>query len=273
MRKFLLIIGILIYAMSVQAQEANVATSVGPNRVKLSEKLLKKCEKLMADAQWYLKRKEFGRAKEKLTELIEINPKDAQAKVLLEQCEEYVVQYGESSDKKPKKFTFGLTVGADLFKLNYGIHIGLAARYGHYTDLINVTAGLEFEVHQSYRGRADVLEDYTSSVTIGGQAILPVLVKFNVAKINDVTRFYTGAGAEFGVKVYAKNINISSFIGDSSVDLMNGSTVAGLLQVGVMARHYDVGLYYRHYFNDLVNKKFPSYQENDRIGVTATYYF
>ena len=275
MLRKLFIAGALLFGiMSVQAQENNGVMLIGHSAVKLSEKQLKKCEALMKDAQWYLKRKEFGKAKEKLRELVAINPKDAQAKVLLDQCEKNTAQYGESADKKPNKFSLGITAGMDFFKLNYGIHFGLAARYGHYTDLVNITAGLEFEVHQSYHGRDDVLETVGNNVTLGGQAIIPVLVKFNLVKVTNATRFYAGAGAELGIKLYAKDINDYSFVASSSkVPLMNPTTIAGLVQVGITGRHFDAGIYYRHYFTDLVNRKFPSYQESERIGFSATYYF
>lgn len=270
-KKILLMGALLLGSMSLQAQEVNETISAGPSTVKLSEKQLKKCERLMKDAQWYFKRKEFGKAKEKLDELVAINPKDAQAKVLIEQCEQNAVTYGVSADEKPNKFSFGLTVGMDFFKLNYGVHVGFTARYGHYTDLVNVTAGVEYEAQQSYHGRKGYLEDYTRSVTIGGQLIIPVLVKFNFAKCSKTTRFYTGVGAEAGLKLYTKDFNVYAY--NPSIPMMNSETIAGLVQVGVTSRHFDVGLYYRRYFNDLVNKEFPAYQENDRVGFTATYFF
>ena len=272
MIKKILLIGVLLLgSMSLQAQEVNETKMAGASTVKLSEKLLRKCDKLMEDAQWYLKRKEFGKAKAKLEELLAINPKDAQAKVLLEQCEQNAVTYGESADEKPNKFSFGLTVGMDFFKLNYGVHVGFTARYGHYTDLVNVTAGVEYEAQQSYHGRGEFMGEYDSSVTLGGQLIIPVLVKFNLAKCTETTRFYAGAGAEAGLKLYTKDFNVYTY--NPSLPIMNSTTVAGLVQVGVTGRHFDVGLYYRRYFNNLVNDKFKDYQENDRVGFTATYYF
>lgn len=243
----------------------------------LSEKLLKKCESLKKEAQWYIKRMEFGKAKDKLNEILTINPADAQAKILLAQCEQNSVQYGESKERKPNKLSFGATIGADFFKKNYGLHLGFVARYGHYTDLVNVTAGLEFELHQSYHGRKGFLEDYSRAVSIGSQLVVPVLVKFNALKCTENTRLYAGIGPELGVKLYAKNANNDmSFIyngGDRTTALMNSTTVAGLLQVGVTSRHFDVGVYYRHYITDLINDSFSSYQENSRIGFSATYYF
>lgn len=241
----------------------------------LSEAKLKKCEALIKDAQWYIKKKEFGKAKNKLNQLLAINPQDSQAKVLLQQCEENTAIYGESAEKAPNKFSFGVTAGMDFFKVNYGIHFGFTLRYGHFTDLVNVTAGAEFEVHQAYKGQEDdIFEGYDEKITLGGQIIIPLLAKFNIAKITDKTRFYAGAGGEFGLKLYAKDINTGwIYHNQASIPMMNSSTVSGLVQVGVTARHFDVGIYYKHFFNDLVNEEFPKYQENDRIGFSATYYF
>ena len=248
--------------------------SAGLSTVNLSEKLLKKCERLMKDAQWYIKRKEFGKAKEKLSELVVINPKDAQAAVLLAQCEEHSVKYRKSSDEKSNKFSFGMSAGMDFYKLNYGIHFGFAARYGHYTDFLNVTSGLGFEVQQSYHGRGDILDSFGRSVTLGGQLYIPVLAKFNIAKVTDKTRFYVGAGTEFGLKLYAKDINDYSVVASSSKSSMiNNMTIAGLVQTGITGHHFDVGVYYRHYFTDLVSSRFHSYQENERIGFIVTYFF
>lgn len=82
----------------VQAQESSdgiMLINEAPATT-LSEKDMNKCVALIKDAQWYMKRKEFGKAKAKLEELLAINPNDAQAKVLLEQCKESAAQYGES---------------------------------------------------------------------------------------------------------------------------------------------------------------------------------
>ena len=108
MRKLFIVGALLLGAMSVQAQDNAAVVKTEKSTVKLSDKLLKKCEALMKDAQWYLKHKEFGKAKEKLAEIVAINPKDVQAKVLLEQCEQNTVQYGESAEKKPNKWSLGI---------------------------------------------------------------------------------------------------------------------------------------------------------------------
>ncbi len=249
--------------------------SEGQTVTNISDAQLKKCETLMKDAQWYIKKKEFGKAKDKLNQLLTINPHDAQANILLKQCEENSIIYGESAEKAPNKLSFGLSAGMDFFKINYGIHFGFALRYGHFTDLVNAYMGIEFEVHQAYKGQeGEVFEGYDKNITIGGQIIIPLLAKFNIAKITDKTRFYVGAGGEFGLKLYAKDINTGGiYHSKMSIPLMNSSTVSGLIQTGITARHFDIGIYYKHFFNDLVNKEFPKYQENDRIGLTATYYF
>ncbi len=265
MFKKLFIVGaLLLGAMSVQAQDNTDVVTTEKSTVKLSERQLRKCEALMKDAQWYLKHKEFGKAKEKLTELVAINPKDAQAKVLLEQCEQNTVQYGESAEKTPNKWSIGVTGGADFFDDNFGVHFGLAVRYGHYTDLVNATGSVEYQLHQG----------------IGGQIIIPLMAKFNVVKVTDASRFYAGVGVEGGINLYSKEIGEEiGFIYTDALKIMKGSgTVAGLVQVGVTGRHFDVGVYYRRYFTDLV-QKYVSFNEingmygNDRIGVSATYYF
>ena len=264
MRKLFIVGVLLLGAMSVQAQENAAVVKTEKSTVKLSDKLLKKCEALMKDAQWYLKHKEFGKAKEKLAEIVAINPKDVQAKVLLEQCEQNTVQYGESAEKKPNKWSLGISGGADFLSGNFGVHFGLTARYGHYTDLVNATGGVEYQLHQG----------------IGGQIIVPLMAKFNVLKVTEASRFYVGAGVEGGLNIYSREIGDEvGFIYSEAIKMMKGSgTVAGLVQVGVTGRHFDVGVYYRHYFTDLVEKNISINEinekyGNDRIGVSATYYF
>lgn len=262
--------------LSIQAQndtDAGIMLINEDSGTSLSESQLRKCESLMKDAQWYIKRKEFGRAKSKLIELLTINPNDNQAKVLLKQCKDYTSTYGESAEQKPTKFTLGAVLGTDLFEKNYGIYLGVTAKYGSFKDLMNITGGLLFAIQQSYHGRADVLENYTRAVTLGGQIIIPVTFQFNLIEVTKDMRFYAGPGAEFGLKLYAKNIKNQGWTGTRKYQLMNNSTISGLLKVGIAGRHFDAGIYYKHYITDFVNDNFPSYQENSRIGLSAAYYF
>ena len=236
----------------------------------LSEKDLNKCVSLMKDAQWYVKRKEFGKAKAKLEELLAINPNDAQAKVLLEQCKEGATQYGESAEKKPSKVAFGAEAGADFFEKIYGIHLGVTMRYGRYTDMFNLTAGVDFILHQSYKAY-DYLE-YTRSISLGGQIAVPVMAQFNVLKCTETTRFYVGVGPEFAIKLYGKDVNEGGG-STKKTSLMSSSSVAGMVKVGVTGNHFDAGIYYKHYVTDLIPDEHKAYQENGRIGFNVAYYF
>ncbi len=277
MKKVLLFLALMtITTMPIDAQnnaESGIMLINEVSETALSEAQLRKCENLMKDAQWYIKRKEFGKAKSKLTELLAINPKDQQAKVLLDQCKDFTTEYGESAAQRPTKFTLGAVIGADFFEKNYGIHFGLTARYGGPLDLINVTGGLELAIQQSYHGRADVLEGYTRALTLGGQIVIPVAVQFNLVEVKKGMHFYVGPGAEFGLKLYAKDIESQGWTGTRNYQLMNNTTISGLIKAGIAGRHLDAGIYYKHYLTDLVNKNFPSYQENSRIGFAVAYYF
>ena len=236
----------------------------------LSEAQLRKCENLMKDAQWYIKRKEFGKAKSKLTELLTINPNDKQAKVLLDQCKDFTSEYGESATQKPTKFTFGLIGGADFGELNFGIHAGFSVKYGHYTDLVNFNSGLEILHLQSYKGRHF---EYTRSITLGTLLEIPMMAKFNVMKVKDKASIYAGAGAILEYAILNRKDDSNYITGKKEQKYLNSVSVPGLIQAGISSRYFDVGIYYRHYFTDLVNDYFPSYQEKGRIGFSAAYYF
>lgn len=275
MRKLLLILLLSVgYSMAVHADENDGIMLINDTpTVTVNETTSKKSENLMKDAQWYLKRKEFAKAKSKLEALLVLDSNNAQAKVLLEKCNEEIAKSGdESINNNGKKFAMGAEIGADFFKLNFGIHIGMTMRYGRYTDLFNLTAGVDFIIHQSYKSR-DYF-DYTSSFTLGGQLAVPVLAQFNVLKCTENSRFYIGTGPEFAVKLYGKDLNFGgSYQSKNKVTLLESSTVAGLVRIGVAARHLDVGVYYKHYFTDIVPDAHPAFQENDRVGFNVAYYF
>lgn len=179
---------------------------------------------------------------------------------------------GVSSQEKVKRFAGGMELGGDFGSRSFGLHIGGTFRYGHYTDLFNFTAGVNFNLNQTYHGQEEVLEYFTRASTIGGQIVIPVVAKFNVLKCTDVTRFYAGTGAEAGFRLYAKDL-YTGLESEGTTPVMNKFTVAGLVQVGVMGKNFDAGIYYKHYINELVNDKFPEYQQNARFGINLAYYF
>ncbi|MBQ7941930.1 MAG: hypothetical protein IJ328_05935 [Muribaculaceae bacterium] len=182
-----------------------------------------------------------------------------------------VVVVNAQEENELKRFAGGFELGGDFGSKNYGLHIGATMRYGHYKNLFNLTAGINFNLNQSYHGREDVLKEYTRAVTLGGQLAIPVVAKFNILKCTEQARFYAGAGAEAAFTIYTKDVVVG--IGNKTDSMINNYTTATLVQVGVTGARFDAGIYYKHYLNDLVNSKFPSYQENSRIGVSLAYYF
>ena len=170
-----------------------------------------------------------------------------------------------------KKFAGGFELGSDFGSRIFGIHVGGTARYGHYSNLFNLTAGINFNLNQAYHGQDEGIEYHARASTIGGQLTIPVIAKFNVLKCTERTRFYVGAGAEAGFKIYAKDLYFDWDYKYYSV--MNEFSIAGLLQAGVAGARFDAGIYYKHYFNDLVHDKFPGYQQRGRIGFNLAYYF
>ncbi len=274
MKRILFILLIITANVTLaQAQNEDIALISETAKTHISGSDAKKCASLMKDAQWYFKRKEFGKAKEKLNAILAINPTDQQAKVLLAQCGENSNLYGESASREKNKLSFGLIIGLDMLSKHLGTHIGVTMRYGHYTDFFNATAGAELIFHQSKKDYEGIFRSYDDKITLGGQIIVPVMAKFNLLKCTEDTRLYAGAGAEFGLKLYSKDIKLTGIYNGATKGFINSNTTAGLIQVGVTGRHFDLGIYYRHYFNDLVNDFFKAYQENDRIGINAAYYF
>lgn len=238
--------------------------SIAEEKLKLEKKSLG----LVKDSEWYYIRKQYRKSKELLSKAVSLNENNEQAKDLLAECDEKLAKDGDGSPFN--KISFGIVGGMDFLAQNFGWHVGVGAKYGFYRDLVNVTLGLEYHQHLAYTNKYDIGKSGTD--LLGSQLTVPVLVKFNLIDMSNSCRFYVGAGAEYGLRLTTRDYYTGTFRPSDSKAL-NSSTIAGLISLGIAMRHFDVGLYYKGYFKDIVVPPYFSYMENNRMGVNIAYYF
>ena len=168
------------------------------------------------------------------------------------------------------RFSFGVAGGMDFLSVNFASHIGLSVKYGYYRDFVNVVLGVEYNQHFAYENRYDFEENGID--VIGSQIAIPLWVKLNLVDVSNSCRFYVGAGAEYGIRLTARQ-NYTGRYYPTDMIAMPSSSIAGLVHLGLTMRHVDVGLYYKGYFDDIVLPPYFYYMENSRVGFNVAYYF
>lgn len=222
----------------------------------------KQCNAYLSDAQWYFNREQYGKSLDMLIKALDVEPQN-------ETAINWKSKLTSSNNNFLKRFMVGLTAGADFLTTNYGFHVGATIKYGYYRELINVTAGVEYHLHYSYSEKYELRK---GTVDLGSQITIPVAVKFNIARCSNSSRFYLGAGLEYGIRLSTLEHYPGKYYPTDS-KAMESSTIAGLIQAGISMRHFDIGIYYKGYFKDIIVKPYYQYKENSRVGAKISYYF
>ena len=284
MKKYVLILFILsIWNITIQAQtqqEIDSPFKVGDysqairlvnqmdSIAEAEHKAEKKCNAYLKDAEWYFKRGFYGKSFDMLDKALSYNIENKKAYSLKAESAENKIKLGNG--KWYNRFSFGVAGGMDFLSVNFASHIGLSVKYGYYRDLVNVVLGVEYNQHFAYENRYDFEENGID--VIGSQIAIPLWVKLNLVDVSNSCRFYVGAGAEYGIRLTARQ-NYTGRYYPTDMIAMPSSSIAGLVHLGLTMRHVDVGLYYKGYFDDIVLPPYFYYMENSRVGFNVAYYF
>lgn len=227
----------------------------------------KRCNSLVSDAKWYFNRKLFKSALNTADKALSYSPNNSAANIIHAQSKEQHALHGNGNWFK--LLSIGVTAGMDMMTTNYGMHIGASIKYGYYLDPINVALGVEYHMHKTFEDKYGITNE---SVELGDQITIPLIVKYNFARATNSSRFYIGAGVEYGITLSTLKDYPGEFYPHNS-EAMESTTLAGLCHFGIAMRHFDVGIYYKGYLKDFAKEPYFSYQENNRMGLKLTYYF
>lgn len=230
--------------------------------------MTKKSIVLSDDAKYYYKHKQYNKAKSLAELSLALDENNNNAHNLHRNCAQAIAIYGK--DKWYNRFTIGIKGGADLLATNFSFHIGATLKYGFYRDLVNVTLGAEYHHHFTYSNKYDFNKKGID--VLGSQVAFPLSVKFNLFEMSSNSMFYLGGGFEYGLRLTTRAKYDGKYYPSNS-EAMNSSTIAGLIHAGIAMRHFDVGIYYKGYFDDIIVPPYFNYMENSRIGVNVAYYF
>ncbi len=239
---------------------------------KEKRKAERKSEAYVQDAKWYFNRGIYDKAADMIDKALIYNP-EAREIVKFEgiiDTEKMDAMLQLGNNKWWNRFSFGVAIGGDFLSVSGSGRVGLSVKYGYYRDLVNVVLGVEYNCHLAFENRYDLGKKGMD--VIGSQIAIPLWAKFNLLNMSNSSRLYLGAGAEYGIRLTARQ-NYTGKYYPTEMIAMPSSSIAGLVHVGLTMRHMDVGLYYKGYFDDIVIPPYYHYMENSRVGVNVAYYF
>ena len=192
-----------------------------------------------------------------------------------------MAQWKTSNDQKPinddsKKgfFTFGIHQTTDFYKGATGIGLGMMANIGRFTDLLNVSFGVEYIEYLAGDPRPEDEKNALSIVDAGAQLIVPAYLKLNLFRTSKWTKFYIGCGAEVGMRLREGGV-LKHYYEEGHV--LSDHSVAITPMIGWKSRNLDFGLYYKNYldkpFNNSIKGDKNLGDDKARIGYHFTYYF
>lgn len=133
-------------------------------------------------------------------------------------------------------FSFGDKIGNN-YKKPVPWNIGLGVRYGYIQKLLNVYAGVEYQLFEMYN---KIAEDAPRETLFKVHRLtFPLLLKANLFNIEDGRFLYLSAGANFNLLVGAK------YFGTPDKSIAYGSSITPRFSVGLnLTSHLEVELYY-----------------------------
>lgn len=156
---------------------------------------------------------------------------------------------------------------------------GLRLRFGRYDDVFNITFGADYQNYWGkyisayyYYGYYEEEDFYYQ--TIHRRVAFPVNLKFNMSGRNSNKAFYVGCSAEFGFALD----DVIDYFGairqfDDFLNWQAEPSIAIEPQIGFNRKHFEWGLYYRHYLSGYRFMN-PSFSDgNNRIGLFMMVYF
>lgn len=165
------------------------------------------------------------------------------------------------------KVTVGLGLNGVFYKNAYDAGLGLYMRIGRFNQILNGIIGVKYEAKAQYESsgiKDDSYDDYSpraeyKNFIVANQVIIPVGLRFNIARLSKKCSMYIGGKAEYGL----------SFKGDLKSDtdykigkVLKKNTLAYYPEIGIHSHHWDFNLYYKFYSKD----PFLSVDENPNIN-------
>lgn len=162
-----------------------------------------------------------------------------------------------------------INIGWNIMHIDYscdfwGLGTGVKLRFGKWSDVLNITLGLEYAYHMYYdESDDDYYDDETTAVA--HQIDIPLGLRLNLFKISSKYKFYMGCDVTFGY-------NVSNGSSDFK-DLVCKNNLSTSPLLGVESDKLDFGIYYRIYSNGKPFMRYVESKYNQRIGAFVTWYF
>lgn len=146
-------------------------------------------------------------------------------------------QYG-----KPHLVSFGITVSeVDAWNNVATVNPGFKLRIGRHNDLVNFNIGANYTWMAAHNIGAKTSEK-TTVETMQHMVTPNASLHFNLP-VGQKTSLYAGGGFECGLQFKeAENYE--------GTGILNKTTLAWKAKIGITGRHYDFGLYYKHYLKN-----------------------
>lgn len=157
----------------------------------------------------------------------------------------------------------GDETGADLF-----YSAGLLARFGSYKHPFSLTFGVKYRWFR-VKLNADDIYDYNSKYDLYGGAIcIPLNLRYNIAKISEMSKLYLGAGGEFGVSMIEASDAKGCF---------EKNFISVYPQIGITSPNFEISLYWKSYLNGPFVKDISEYLQEFKcksiVGLQMSIYF
>lgn len=160
-----------------------------------------------------------------------------------------------------ERLLFGVKVDAEknVYEPSWAFDGGIVFKMGKHTDLFNLSVGVDFRFYvfnkfPKKKALADVAQD---AYITGGQIVIPITARFNIYHMSETWVMYVGGAC-----------NIHNRIHDS-FNIQKPHSVSFEPQVGVVSRHWDVGIHFKKF------AKTPYFIDcrSNYIGIHGVYYF
>ena len=172
-------------------------------------------------------------------------------------------KYARQRNRKDR-INIGANIAIDYGDKNLGFEIGPIVKFGRYNDWVNFAVSINYTYNSYIDSQYDAKAHYIS---------LPMIIKANLVPIGNKAKAYIGGGLEWLFRV-AEHSNV--IIDGNKRDIYENNSFLTNLCIGVQARKWDVGLYYKRSFDG--NGIYSQYINSPlklkyKYGIRFIYYF
>ena len=148
---------------------------------------------------------------------------------------------------------------------------GLVFRFGGYQHVFNMTLGVKYRwiTAEAKDSEDDLYYGDESSWSASAGAIgIPLNLRFNVAEVSKRSRFFIGAGMEYGAAVFEDKVLEGGY---------ESSYFALMPQIGITSPNFDISLYWKTYlkspYTDDVTDYLKECKTDNMIGIQMAIMF